>query len=321
MKYLVTGGCGYIGACIAAALLNDRHSVDILDWMSNGSNETNYTMTRLGARIFTMDFNDVQIQDIFEENRYDAVIHCAAFIEVEQSISEAPDYYYNNAVKTAAFADICSEYGVKHFIFSSTAAVYDPQPDLLNEADICRPQNPYGLSKYMAEQALELNSRSEPRNGMKTICFRYFNVAGADVDNFIGEDRKHETHLIPLALKAKRAGRNVWIFGKDYPTSDGTCIRDFVDVRDIVDAHMLALKYNKKNFDIFNLGSGRGYTVFDVVKACKTDFKFSERRSGDPAFLVADISKAKKVLKWEPRRTLLDMVNSAEEFMELKDGC
>ena len=318
MRYLVTGGCGYIGSCLAARLLAEDHEVHIIDWMNEGSKKNSFTLAKMGAKIFTADFYEAL--DLITEYEYDAVFHFAAFIEVEESFTHSGDYYWNNAFKTLSFADWCAENGVKHFIFSSTAAVYSQQAKLLKEDDKCKPINPYGMSKFMAEQGLELMQQSESSNGMKVICFRYFNVAGADNIEFLGEDRQKETHLIPLALLCKRIDDTMHIFGSDYKTKDGTCIRDYIDVNDLVDAHILALKWDKTVFEIFNLGSGQGYSVLEILQKIDVKFDYKDRRAGDPDFLVADISKAKNLLGWTPKNNLIDMIESAKQYEEFKNG-
>lgn len=315
MRYLVTGGCGYIGSCLAARLLVDGHDVDIIDWMNEGSKRNSYTLAKMGAKIYTADF--AEALDLLSEYQYDAVFHFAAFIEVEESVTEACSYYFNNTFKTLMLAEWCAENGVEHFIFSSTAAVYKSQSKLLKEDDKCEPINPYGLSKFMAEQGLQIMQK----DGMKIVCMRYFNVAGADNIEFLGEDRKKETHLIPLALESKRHEDKMDVFGSDYSTKDGTCIRDYIDVNDLVDAHIAALDWYDSPFEIFNLGSGQGYSVLEVLNEIGVDYEFKDRREGDPDFLAADIGKARKLLKWEPKQSLSSMINSAREYEEFKHGC
>lgn len=317
MRYLVTGGCGYIGSCLSARLLSDGHEVHIIDWMTGASKKNAFTLAKMGAKLFTADFDEAT--DLIYEHDYDAVFHFAAFIEVEESFTCSGDYYWNNTMKTSMLVDSCSECGVKHLIFASTAAVYEAKNDLLKETDVCNPSSPYGLSKLMSEQILELHQKDEEQ--MKVICFRYFNVAGADIEEFIGEDRPKETHIIPIAILNKIIGDKTRIFGDDYPTKDGTCIRDYISINDLIEAHLSALNYTKSNFEIFNIGSGKGHSVLEILQTLEAEYEITERRVGDPEFLVADISKAEKMLDWKPKENLKEILENAQMYQEFNHGC
>jgi UDP-glucose 4-epimerase len=237
----------------------------------------------------------------------DAVMHFAAFIEVGESVRDPLKYYRNNAANTLNLLDAMLENGARHFVFSSSAAVYGrPETAPIRETEAVKPINPYGWSKAFVETVLEDLSRS---SGLRYIALRYFNAAGADPGCRIGERHDPESHLIPLALKAAKGEReNIRIFGTDYPTPDGTCIRDYIHVVDLAEAHLRALDHllNNGASHALNCGYGHGFSVREVVRAVKKatgiDFAVEEtaRREGDPPILVADNSKIKKTLKWKP---------------------
>ncbi|GAG23895.1 unnamed protein product, partial [marine sediment metagenome] len=249
---------------------------------------------------------------------FDLVVHLAAFIEAGESMVDPKKYFENNTINTLKLLSIMLRYNVKNFIFSSTAAIYgEPVEIPLLENHPENPTNNYGLSKLMIEHALRAYDHAY---GLKYISLRYFNAAGSDKLGDIGEDHNPETHLIPLTIKAALGEKSdIKIFGIDYPTKDGTCIRDYIHVSDLADAHLLAIDYLMKNkkSDVFNLGGGKGYSVREVVDMVKDvsnrEFKVieSKRRLGDPAVLVASSEKIKRILGWNPKYDLRNIIETA----------
>ncbi|WP_018248116.1 UDP-glucose 4-epimerase GalE [Orenia marismortui] len=311
---LVIGGAGYIGS----------HQVKLLD--QRGYNVIVYDNLSTGYRdLVTVDnFEEGDLADkdrlreVFNKYQIDAVMHFAAFIQVGESIKDPAKYYRNNVTNAINLLDIMLEYDVKNLIFSSTAAVYgEPEEIPIKETHTKAPINPYGRSKLMIEKILKDYDQAY---GLRYTCFRYFNASGADDSGRIGEKHNPETHLIPLILQTALGERDdIYIFGIDYNTKDGTCIRDFVHVNDLADAHIKGLErlFGGGGSETFNLGSGKGYSVKEIINQAKeitgVDFKVveGERRDGDPAILIADSSKVKQVLKWEPKYTLNDIIRTA----------
>ena len=304
MKVLVTGGAGYIGSHVVKALGGLGYEVLVVDSLVKGHREA-----VLFGKLEILDIGDkYSITEVLEQFKPDAVMHFAAFIEVGESVENPRKYYENNTVKTLSLLDAMLEHDVKNFIFSSTAAVYgNPEKVPIPETETVKPINPYGQSKACIEKILSDYSKAY---GLKFVSLRYFNAAGADPEGRIGESHNPETHLIPLILKTAKGEReSIKIFGTDYPTPDGTCIRDYIHVDDLAEAHILALKYllDGGESEIFNCGYGHGYSVKEVIETVNRvtgiDFKVEEadRRPGDPAILVADSSKLKSKLGWEPK--------------------
>lgn len=311
MKVLVTGGAGYIGSHIVKALGEQRHEVVVYDNLSYG-----HRWAVLSGKFTEGDLADRNhLDDVFRKERFDAVIHMSAFIVVDESIRDPLKYYRNNFVNALNLFETCLHHKVHTCIFSSTAAVYGiPERVPVNEEAPLQPINPYGASKRMVEEALHDLSISSP---FRYIALRYFNVAGADRLARIGQARKDATHLITVALRTALGTRECLnVFGTDYPTPDGTCIRDYIHVDDLANAHLLALEYlrNGNPSGIFNCGYGRGYSVHEVVSRVKQvtgrDFpvRCVERRPGDPPALVADASKIRKELGWAPKHDDLDYI-------------
>jgi UDP-glucose 4-epimerase len=303
MKILVTGGAGYIGSHIVKVLGKKGHDVVVYDNLSFG-----HEWAVLHGRLVKGDLADRELlDDLFEDEKFDAVIHMAAFIVVDESIRQPLKYYSNNFVNALNLIGTCMKHEVGKFIFSSTAAVYGiPGKVPVTEDDPLLPINPYGASKAMVERAL--NDVSEA-TGLRYTSLRYFNVAGADPLSRIGQAREDATHLITVSLRAALGLRDhLDVFGTDYPTPDGTCIRDYIHVDDLSDAHVLALEYLGAGgkSGIYNCGYGHGYSVKEVVDKVKsvteTDFavRYVERRPGDPPALIADPSRLKKKLGWTP---------------------
>ncbi len=311
MKILVTGGAGYIGSHVAKLLGKRGYEVLVIDNLSTGHKEA-----VLYGNLKIIDLADKkEINRVLKEFKPDAVMHFAAAIEVAESVENPAKYYRNNTVNTLNLLEAMIENNIKSFIFSSTAAVYGmPEKVPVKEDVPLNPINPYGQSKAFVEKILKDFDKAY---NFKYISLRYFNVAGADPEGELGQSYQNATHLITRALKtAKGEHEKLYIFGTDYPTSDGTAIRDYIHVIDLAEAHLLALEYllNKNKSDIFNLGYGHGYSVKEVVETAKKvtgiDFPVEEtdRRPGDPAVLIADSTKAKKVLNWKPKYDNLEFI-------------
>lgn len=311
MRVLVTGGAGYIGSHVVKALGERGHEVVTYDNLSYGHREA-----VLYGRLVVGDLADIQrLRSLFDEFRPEAVMHFAALIVVPESVREPLRYYSNNFCNTLNLLKVCVEKGVDKFIFSSTAAVYGiPDRIPVNEDAPLNPINPYGRSKVMVENAL---SDISGVNNFRYVSLRYFNVAGADPLARIGQWREDATHLITVSVRTALGKRpHLDIYGTDYPTPDGTCIRDYIHVEDLSDAHIVALDYLADGgySDVFNCGYGHGYSVKEVVEAVKrvtgVDFKVIEtvRREGDPPQLVADSSKLKKIMGWRPEHDDLDYI-------------
>ena len=308
MNILITGGAGYIGSHVAKQLLeNSNYNITILDNLSTGYQKTIDTLKKIREFNFVkLDLKEfTKVKEFFQKNKIDTIIHFAASIVVPESVKDPLKYYMNNTVNTTNLIKQATMFNVKQFIFSSTAAVYgEPKISKIKEDSNLNPINPYGMSKLMSERVLQDSAKAH--KDFKYVIFRYFNVAGASKDLTIGEKHNPETHLIPLIAKTALNKRDeITIFGDDYPTKDGTNIRDFIDIDDLANAHIKAIDYLKNNpSDIFNCGYGRGFSVKEVVEsmkeATKTDFKvkIAQRREGDPISLVADNSKIKSKMGW-----------------------
>ena len=318
MKILVAGGAGYIGSHMVKQLVLAGNDVITLDNLSYGYRDA----VKYGAFI-EGDLGDNTVLDsIFKSGDIDAVMHFAGFIQVGESVIKPSMYYLNNVVNTHTLLDAMLRHKVMNFIFSSTAAIFgEPDYTPIDEKHHKRPINPYGHSKLMNEQVLDDYDKAY---GLRSTCLRYFNAAGADPDGELGERHSPETHLIPLILQAASGRRDdIKVFGDDYETDDGSCVRDYIHINDLCDAHSLALKRMIKNDTSarFNLGNGKGFSVKQVIDVVKNvsgkDFKVSiePRRDGDPAVLVADASLAKKELNWQPKfAELRDIVKTAWDW-------
>ncbi len=323
-KIFVTGGAGYIGSHVVRDLSERGYEVLTYDNLSFGHPEA-----VLYGKLVVGDLADKEtLRKTFADFRPDAVIHFAAYIVVPESVKEPAKYYKNNFCNTLNLVETCLEFDVKNLIFSSTAAVYGiPEKIPVSEDAPLKPINPYGRSKVMVEHLL---SDVSDATDFRYISLRYFNVAGADIKGRIGQKRKDATHLITVAVKTALGKRPyLEIYGTDYPTPDGTCIRDYIHVDDLSEAHIIALEYLFKSgkSDIFNCGYGHGYSVKEVIEATKKvtgiDFKVipSARREGDPPILVADSSKIREKLGWTPRYDDLEyIIKTAFEWeKKLKD--
>jgi UDP-glucose 4-epimerase len=313
MKIMVVGGAGYIGSHMVKQLLRGGHNVVTLDDLSTG-----YRDAVLGGSFIQGSIADCVLLDrVFVEHRFDAVFHFASFIQVGESVTHPAKYYANNLANTLNLLDTMVRHEVKNFVFSSSAAIFgEPRNIRIDECHPVAPINPYGATKAMVEQILRDYDRAY---GLKSVTLRYFNACGADPEGEVGERHDPETHLIPLALQAVSGRRkNLTVYGRDYDTPDGTCIRDYVHVCDLCDAHLLALEYLQDSAasNAFNLGNGDGFSVQQVIDTVSlitgktVPVIDGTRRHGDPARLVADASKANKMLGWKPRHSDLDMIVS-----------
>ena len=322
---LVTGGAGYIGSHCVLALINKGLDVVIFDSLETGHIETVDILKKEGNVTFEKgDLKNLDnINKVFEKYNIDAVVHFAALSLVGESVKEPQKYYYNNVYGTLNLLNAMLSHDVKKIVFSSTAATYgEPEYIPIDENHPQNPINPYGNTKLMVEKIMDDYSKAY---GLKSVRLRYFNVAGADSLSRVGEWHNPETHLIPNILKSTLSdGKTFELYGDDYPTKDGTCVRDYINVEDLAEAHLLALDYlnNGGGTNYFNLGTKNGDTVKEVFSICEkvTDKKIPvnmmPRREGDPASLVADNTKAKSVLGWNAKRTLEDSICSAYEYVK-----
>lgn len=318
MAVLVCGGAGYIGSHTVAELLSRGEEVVVADNLQKG-----HKMAVLGGKLMIGDLRDGEFMDkVFGENEIEAVIQFAADSLVGESVGDPLKYYNNNVVSTLCLLNKMREYDVKKIVFSSTAATYgEPERIPILESDKTEPTNPYGETKLAVEKALKW---ADNAYGIKYTALRYFNAAGAHISGKIGEDHTPETHLIPIVLQAAMGQREyIGIFGDDYKTDDGTCVRDYIHVTDLSDAHILALdKMRKTNTSgIYNLGNGKGFSVKEVIEIAREvtgrpiPEKIEKRRAGDPAVLVASSERAKQELLWKPKyNDLKTIISTAWEW-------
>ncbi|MEJ5172726.1 MAG: UDP-glucose 4-epimerase GalE [Hydrogenothermaceae bacterium] len=325
MRILITGGAGYIGSHTVKQIIESMDvDITIIDNLSTGSLKAVETLKQIhkeNNRKGEFDFIEADLKDfgviegILKAKKFDAVIHFAASIVVPESVKNPLKYYMNNTVNTTNLIKLSVETGVKKFIFSSTAAVYgEPEEVPVKETTSTKPINPYGMSKLMSETVLTDTGKAHPE--FKYVILRYFNVAGADIKGRLGQATPNATHLIKVASETAVGKRDkMYIFGTDYPTPDGTCIRDYIHVDDLADAHILALDYLSSNeSDIFNCGYGKGYSVKEVIDTMKkvsgVDFKLeiTGRREGDPAVLIADNTKIKQKMGFKPKYNNLELI-------------
>lgn len=311
---LVTGGAGYIGSHAVLALKAKGYDVVILDNLVYGHREI--VEDHLKAELIVGDTRDRALLDqIFQTRPISAVMHFAAYAYVGESVSNPAKYYHNNVVGTLTLLEAMQKAGINQFVFSSTCATYGiPTSVPISETHPQQPINPYGASKLMVERILQ---DFDTAYQLKSVIFRYFNAAGADPQGRTGEDHQPETHLIPLILLTALGKRKaIKIFGTDYPTRDGTCIRDYIHVTDLAQAHVLGLEYllNGGSSEVFNLGNGNGFTVREMIATAKAvtqqDFTVEEtaRRPGDPAMLVGSSEKARQILNWQPEYADLEQI-------------
>jgi UDP-glucose 4-epimerase len=315
---LVAGGAGYIGSHMVKALLEGGFRVTVFDNLSAGHRDA-----ILGGHFVQGDLADAQaLEALFAGGHFDAVMNFAGSIQVGESVQKPGLYYRNNVANTINLLEAMVRHGVRHLVFSSTAAIFgEPAYVPIDEKHPTQPVNPYGRSKLMVEQML---ADFDHAHGLKSACLRYFNAAGADPVGRIGERHEPETHLIPIALEAALGKRaQLSVYGDDYDTPDGTCIRDYIHVDDLCQAHLLALETLQRNGQslALNLGNGQGFSVREVidtvcaVTGCAVPIRIEPRRAGDPARLIADSRRAREELGWTPRYPeLRDIVDHAWRF-------
>lgn len=320
---LVVGGAGYIGSHMAKMLVQSGYDVLVLDNLSTGFRDA----VRYG-RLIDGDLADRSLLDkMFAENSIDAVLHFAALSQVGESVQKPAFYYRNNVANTLNLLDAMLAHGVQRFIFSSTAALFgEPETARIAEDHPQRPINPYGRSKRMVEEILKDYDQAY---GLRYVSLRYFNAAGADPEGELGERHDPESHLIPLVLQAASGRRaQIAVYGNDYPTPDGTCIRDYIHVWDLCSAHLLALEHllSDGGSDVFNLGNGAGFSVQAVIDTARRvtgeviPTVAQERRAGDPAVLVADSARARETLGWAPHFDGIDTIIAHAWDWERKKG-
>ncbi|MGM1046699.1 MAG: UDP-glucose 4-epimerase GalE [Bacillota bacterium] len=315
MAILVTGGAGYIGSHTVAELLERGEEVVVIDSLETGHREA-----LLGGKLYEGDLRDKSLlKALFAENKIDAVIHFAASSLVGESMKDPVKYYDNNVNGALCLLEAMNEAGVRKIVFSSTAATYgEPEKVPIEEKDRTQPTNVYGETKLMMERMM---SWFDKVLGIKYVSLRYFNAAGSHASGKIGEDHRPESHLIPIVLQTALKQRDhISVFGEDYPTADGTCIRDYIHVSDLADAHIRAVDYLRRGEDsnVFNLGNGLGFSVKEVIETSKQvtgrdiPVVMEARRAGDPAVLVASSEKARSILGWNPSYNKLeDIIESA----------
>lgn len=306
MHILVCGGAGYIGSHMVKLLSESGHSVTTFDNLSTGHR----VAVKWGDFVEGDLLNPADLEKLFAENDFDAVMHFSARSLVGESVAEPELYYRNNVVGTFNLLEAMRATGVNKFVFSSTAATFGyPVRDAIDEEHPQNPINPYGQTKLAVEKMLEDYA---PAYGLRSVSLRYFNAAGADPEGEIGEAHDPETHLIPNVLKAALdSSRRLKVFGNDYTTRDGTCVRDYIHILDLCRAHLLALEFieGEGGAHGFNLGNGQGFSILEVIHAAREvtgreiPFDMAERRAGDPPVLVANSERARQVLGWSPQYT------------------
>lgn len=323
---LITGGAGYIGSHTVRFLVSQGHKIVVLDNLSYGHPEA--IVDQEVEMIFGDTGDRELVRSLFEKHRFSAVIHFAAFAYVGESVTDPLKYYWNNTAEPIALLQVMQEFDCKAFVFSSTCATYGTPAKLpIDESNPQNPINPYGHSKLMVERILQDCDKAW---GLRSACLRYFNASGCSSDGIIGEDHNPETHLIPRVLMAITGEiETLEVYGTDYPTPDGTCIRDYIHVEDLAEAHACALTHllaGKESIRC-NLGTGQGISVKQIIEAAekvtgkKVPIHYGPRREGDPAELVANPSLAREILGWEAKqKDVLEIVASAWAWMDSEHG-
>ncbi len=312
MSILVLGGAGYIGSHAVYQLMDEGYDTVVIDNLQTGHKGAIHPE----AKFYQGDIRDKDfLRDVFTQEKVDAILHFAAYSLVGESMEKPLEYFNNNVYGTQVLLEVMNEFNVKHIVFSSTAATYGEQDKVpITEEMQTNPTNAYGETKLTMEKLMKW---CDTAYGMKYVSLRYFNVAGARSTGEIGEDHHPETHLIPVVLQVALGQReSISIFGEDYPTEDGTCIRDYIHVEDLINAHILALKYlqNGGESNIFNLGSSNGFSVKEIVEAARAvtghelPAKIAPKRAGDPSTLIASSEKAGHILGWKPKRTSIQTI-------------
>ncbi len=313
---LIVGGAGYVGSHVTKLLQNRGYSTTVIDDLSTG-----HKKFALGNFIQGKAGDSKLIRKILKDNKINVVMHFAAKALVGESMNNPSLYFENNFIETHSLLESMRSEGVMTFVFSSTCSTFgEPNEIPIHENIPQKPVNPYGLSKLMVENMLKEYVRAYK---MSAVALRYFNAAGADPDGVLGEEHDPETHLIPNIIKAALGQKPLIVFGNDYPTPDGSCIRDYVHINDLGNAHILAMEYLLKHegiYEHFNLGSEHGHSVFEVIQSVeqsmerKVEFKIGKRREGDPPRLIADSKKAKSILGWKTTYSIDDIVKTAVNY-------
>ena len=312
---LVAGGAGYIGSHMVALLVKRGYDVIVADNLRTG----HWQAVKGARKLYVGDLRDGSfLHQVFTENKIDGVINFAAFSLVGESVTNPLKYYGNNVEGAVSLLTAMQAHGVDKIVFSSTAATYgEPEKQPIEEGDRTEPTNPYGATKLAIENMLKW---CDGAYGIRYVALRYFNAAGSDTEAGIGEDHNPESHLIPLVMKTALGQRDhIGIFGEDYPTPDGTCVRDYIHVKDLAEAHLLALEYLERGggSDVFNLGNGTGYSVREIIDTARRvtskEIKAvaEPRRGGDPSVLIASNKKAAQVLGWKPALGLEQIISDA----------
>ncbi|MGP4039435.1 UDP-glucose 4-epimerase GalE [Gracilibacillus sp. D59] len=312
MRILVLGGAGYIGSHAVYQLIDQGYEVVVIDNLLTGHEEAVHP----DATFYNGDIRDIEfLREVFTHEKIDGVLHFSANSLVGESMEDPLKYFDNNVYGTQVLLQAMTEFDIKHIVFSSTAATYgEPEQVPITETMATNPTSTYGETKLTMEKMMKW---TEAAHDIRFVSLRYFNVAGARSTGEIGEDHRPETHLIPIVLQVALGQReHISIFGEDYDTPDGTCIRDYIHVEDLIDAHILALKYLKEGGEsnVFNLGSSQGFSVKEIIDAARKvtnhpiPAEVAPRRAGDPSTLIAASDKAKRILGWNPTRTDIDRI-------------
>lgn len=319
-KILITGAAGYIGSHCAFETLKQGYELVVFDNLSTGHIETIKKLQKIAKFDFIQGDlkNKEEISSVFKKHKIDAVIHFAALSQVKESVENPKKYYENNVLGTYNLLDSMVENNVLKIVFSSSAATYgEPKYVPIDEKHLQNPINPYGKTKLLIEEKMD---EYDKKYNLKSIRLRYFNVIGSN--SFVGEEHNPETHLVPNILKGINENKTFYLFGDDYDTKDGTCIRDYINIEDLIEAHLLALNYlNKENkTDFFNLGTSKGFSTKEIFEICqkvtakKCKIEIKPKRQGDVAILVADNKKAYEILGWKPKKSIEESIKSAYDY-------
>lgn len=318
MRVLITGGAGYIGSCFSKRLIERGYEVIIVDNLLNG----HIKAVDKKAHFENVDLRNVSsLRNIFKKYKIESVVHFGALASVAESVENPDLYYENNVIGGLNLLSMLKEFEIKRIVFSSTCSLYgNPSKVPITEEEPIKPINPYAETKNTFEKALK---NYEAAYGIQYISLRYFNAAGALMNGEMGESHSPETHLIPIVIQTCLGKRKeISVFGVDYPTQDGSCVRDYIHIEDLAEAHMKALEHlDKKNeSNVFNLGTGKGYSVLEIIKRVedisgkRIKVNISSRRAGDPAILIADYTKAKNILNWSPKYKITEIIESAYKW-------
>lgn len=326
MNIMVTGGFGYIGSHVCVSLLNKGHKIIVVDNLSKSNidvGEKIRAITNKDFIFYEIDITDYdELKNIFIEHSIDTIMHFAGYKSVSESLNKPIEYYENNLISTINLLRLSGEYNVNKFIFSSSATVYgDGVAPYTEESPLFKRTNPYGESKAMCERIIKDYSNASKNKSF--IVFRYFNPVGAHSSGLIGEWTKDKpNNLMPFVTKvANKELERLDVFGDDYPTKDGTGVRDFIHIMDLAEGHVAAIEYDKEGYHVFNLGTGKGYSVLELINAfqkvnnIRVEYRIAPRRKGDIATSYADVTKAKLELKWSAKRDLEDMCRDSWNFV------